>query len=45
VGMRCVGTNAFETKASGNRITSPAPCADSGPLLRTPRQAQPHDMA
>src|ERR1035438_10774681 len=43
VGMRAVGTNALETTARGKRTTSPTPCADSGPLLRMPRHAQPHE--
>src|SRR5262245_47811222 len=44
-GMFPVGTTALEMKASGKRITSPTPCADSGPLLTMPRQAQPHEIA
>ena len=44
-GIRWVGTRAFDTNASGNRITSPVLWADSGPLLRMPRQAQAQDIA
>jgi hypothetical protein len=44
-GIRWVGTSAFETNASGNRITSPVLWADSGPLLRMPRHAHAQDMA
>jgi hypothetical protein len=35
-GTGWVGTSALETAASGNRITRPMPCADSGPLLTMP---------
>jgi hypothetical protein len=31
-----VGTNAFDTNASGNRMMSPMDCADSGPCHREP---------
>ena len=44
-GMLFVGTRAFDTMARGNRMISPIPWADSGPLETIPRQAQPHDRA
>src|SRR5271155_5433048 len=44
-GMCSVGTSALDTIASGNSTTRPTLCADSGPLLIMPRQAQPHDSA
>src|ERR1700677_124851 len=41
VGMCWVGTKALEMKARGNTMSRPRDCADSGPLLTRPRQAQP----
>src|SRR5690242_18626651 len=34
-----VGTNAFDTNASGNRMMSPIDCADSGPFTARPMHA------
>ena len=42
-GMCCVGTMAFETKASGNRTMKPNEAADSGLLLLSPTHAAIHD--
>ncbi len=44
-GMCCVGTSALEMIASGKKITSPVPCADSGLWLTIPRHAHVHDSA
>jgi hypothetical protein len=40
-----VDTTAFDTRAIGNRMTSPIPWAVSGFLVVSPKQAQPQDMA
>ena len=44
-GIPDVGTIAFETMASGNKMMSPMPCADSGPFETMPRQAQAQESA
>ncbi len=43
--MCWVGTMALDTKARGNKMSSPTDWADSGPLLTRPRQAQAQLMA
>ena len=44
-GIPCVGTIALDTIASGKKMTSPMPCADSGPFDTIPRHAQAHESA
>ena len=42
-GMPPVGTNELEMKANGNKKMNPIDCADSGPLLFSPKHAAAQD--